>query len=158
LPLHPGRYPENREKTAGLIWISACLNEDWYDVIATHHPKQIEELQKIRGGNYKKGKFAHRSKDWYHQHFNYSHFPKLMEMSSSILFLKGEQDEEYSPMKKRYEEIKLKGKKNISFHSIPGVGHGIIASLNQKTLFSMMDKWLENIPVNGTNFTKGKNK
>lgn len=93
---------------------------------------------------------AHRPKDWYYQHFNYSHFHKLMEMSSSILFLMGEQDEEYLPMKKRFEEMKLKGKKNISFYSISVVGHGTIASTNQEPLFSIIDKLLEHTLVNGS--------
>lgn len=131
------------KKTAGLIWISACLNEDWFDIIASHHQKKIEELEKIRSGKYKKGKFASRSKDWYHQHFNFAHYPKLMEMSSPVLFLMGEKDEEYLPMKKRYEEMKLQGKQNISFYSIAGVGHGTIAST--EPLFSVVDIWLENI-------------
>ncbi len=134
------------QKTAGLIWASACFNEDWFDIIVSKHPKSDTALiGKLRDGTYINAKWQYYSKDWWFQHFNHSHFPELMNLSCPIIFLCGDKDNEFPLLKKRFEEMVTKGKKNISLFILPLEGHGTIAIINQEALFSTIDMWLENI-------------
>lgn len=138
-----GAVVHRYKKAAGLIWLSACLNEDWYSYISSVHPKSDQKtIDELHDGTYEGKKWQYYSKQWWHQHFSHKHYPELMGLPCPILFLFGENDREYQPFKKRYDSMINEGKQNISLYIIPAVGHETIISANQAALFTVIDKWM----------------
>jgi dienelactone hydrolase len=131
---------------AGLIWVSACFDEDWFDVIVSQHSEDEKEMiERIRSGQDTDGKWQYYSKQWWYQHFNHSHLPELMNLSCPIIFLMGDKDPEFPPLQERFREMLAKGKEDISLYIITSVGHGTSAPINQESLLSTIDLWLEDI-------------
>lgn len=134
------------EKTAGLIWTSSCLDEDFFDLIISRHPENRKTLiEEIRDGKNIQGKWQYYSRKWWHQHFNHTHIQELMDLSCPIIFLIGDKDDAYLSLQKRFNEMITKDKQKISLFIIRSVGHGTIAPIHQESLIFTIDKWLENI-------------
>lgn len=136
------RYP----KTAGLIWLSACLNEDFFESVSKNYsPRELEKIEEIRDGVNTKGRWQYYSKLWWYQRFNYKNIPELEKLTCPIMFVIGELDPEYPLLRKRYKKLVEDGKKDISLFVVPSVGHGTIASENVVSLFSKIDSWIDEI-------------
>ncbi len=141
-----GTVASRYEGTAGLIWVSSSLDEDFYDEIVSQHPVEEKPLiDQIRQGRYAEARWQGYATAWWRQHFHHESLPELMRLSCPILFMIGTEDQAYPLLTRRFQEMQEKGKKAISLVFLRGAGHGTIAPEAQGALLSTIDQWFERL-------------